>query len=310
MLDYLKDSPSLNALKSISIPFSLLLENLWDGSKAAFISFLQKETKKNILLITNGVEESRLFEEFSSILDISVLEFPSWETLPGENIPPSPDIIGRRMEVLDYLTKQDKNILLLTPLQALLQKTIDKTILPSLIHTWEVNKTKIDFSNLKSFLNFLGYKQTSVVSDKGDFAIRGGILDIFVTSQMDPYRIEFFGDEIDNIRIFDPVGQKSIKKIDKAFICPAREQDILKREKKHSLLLDYISQDTIIIFDDLLSIEDSYASIKKMPGSNSPYFLSIDTLFDKIKDLSKVYITNQNIEELSDIKKRVVYKVF
>ena len=82
---------------------SLLLEHLWDSPKAALISLLQKANDKNILVIMSEGNESRLVDDLDYFGINRFFEFPAWETLPGEEITPSPDIVGRRFQILHKL---------------------------------------------------------------------------------------------------------------------------------------------------------------------------------------------------------------
>ena len=206
---------------------SLLLEGLWDVPKALIAAFAVQATGKSVLLITGGMREDKFFDDLQQLAPDCPVEFPAWETLPGEEIPPSPDIIGKRFEALHRLIAKKTPSILLCPLPSLLQKILPKEVVSSMVHIWKKG-TSILFSSLPEILTALGYVRSAVVSDKGQFALRGGILDLFPTASQDPYRIEFFGDEIDQIRIFDPVGQKSIEKVDSLFLCPADELGLVK----------------------------------------------------------------------------------
>src|SRR5690606_1486513 len=124
---------------------------------------------------------------------------------------------------------------------ALLQRTISPKTLQNLCHEWKKGDT-ISFDKLSDFLINLGYTKMPIASDKGEFAIRGGILDIFPISALEPYRLDFFGDTLEEIRTYDPVGQKSIKKVDRIFLSPASEGHLLKSEENPSLLWDYIGK--------------------------------------------------------------------
>ncbi len=285
---------------------SILIENLWESPKAALVCLLAKAVKKNVLLISSGQKESSLLDDLEYFgLKETLLEFPAWETLPGEEILPSPDIVGRRFLVLHELLESKDKRVVLAPLQACLQKITPKKKLKALCKTWKKGDT-IPFHALKEMLTQLGYKQVPIVADKGEFALRGGILDIFPLSSTDPFRCDFFGDTLEAVRIFDPVGQKSISKVDTLFIPPANEMELLKEDKELNDLLDYFSEDTLVIFDDLLAIEDRYVEWQKMPAFNSRFFFSFEAFFKKMKPYSRLYWTKERTEELSSvqIKKR------
>lgn len=295
-------SPSLNQLQEIALKEpSLLIEGLWDAPKAALTLLLSKATGKNILIITGGARENRLLDDLPYFEMQKVLEFPSWETLPGEEIPPSPDIAGKRFEILHTLLEKKGPQIVLCPLQACLQKLVDPRTFSPLSKTWACG-VEIPFSSLPDLLASLGYRRAPVVADKGEFALRGGICDIFPVSSPDPYRIEFFGDVIEQIRTFDPIGQKSIAKVQEFFLSPASELALLAQEKKPVSIIDYLGKETIVIFDDLLALEDKYVSLQSMPGANSPFFSTFDAFFKEISALQKIYWTPQQAEELSEVQ--------
>lgn len=255
---------------------SILVEGLWDSPKALLVAEAAK--KRSVLVITGGTREDRFVDNLAYFAPGKAFEFPAWETLPGEEIAPSPDIIGKRFETLQVLASRKEPSIVLCPLPSLLQKILAKKAVTSFFHTWKKG-TRVSFDDLGEFLTNLHYKRTAVVSDKGEFAIRGGILDIFPVSSQDPFRIEFFGDEIDQIRTFDPVGQKSIVKASEVFICPAKEMP------EQANISDYLD-DPIIFWDDLLAIEDTYVGLKSMPAAKSLY---------KLEELIKKWSQNQHI---------------
>lgn len=265
---------------------SLLIEGLWDAPKALLIQQIAKSTNKNILIITGGERENRLFEDLLYFQVENILDFPSWDTLPGDEIPPSPDILGKRFEILFNLQENERSGIVLCSLQAVLQKVVPKSSLLKLCQKWKKGDI-LTFSILPEILQKMNYRRAPVASDKGEFAVRGGILDIFPISSPDPFRIEFFGDTIEEIRIYDPISQKSIKKIETLFLSPASE------EGATSSLFDYLGKETIVIFDDLLAIEDRFVAIQK--------HFNLSDLLKKIQEMQKVYWTKEAIEELSEV---------
>lgn len=281
---------------------SILCEELWDTPKALLASLALQETKRSLLFITGGVREDLLFDDLSQFCPGSVLEFPAWETLPGEEIAPSPDIIGKRFETLHALLEKKTPSIVLCPLASWLQKIVSSETASRTSLSWKKG-TKLQFSSLPELLCQLGYRRAAIVSDKGEFALRGGILDVFPTSATDPYRIEFFDDEIDQIRTFDPVGQKSIQKVDSVFLCQANELSLLQKSKNLGSILDYLGENPILMWDDLLAIEDAYVALKTMPGANSPLFEKLEDVCQKLKNTQHIFCTDEPIEKLSEIKK-------
>ncbi|MDE3046898.1 MAG: transcription-repair coupling factor, partial [Verrucomicrobiota bacterium] len=272
---------------------SILIEGLWDSPKALLASEAVK--KRSVLLLTGGMREDRFFDNLQYFCPGKAVEFPAWETLPGEEILPSPDIIGKRFEALDALIRSQEPKIVLCPLASLLQKVLPKETVAGLLHRWKRGSV-VPFATLPEFLTELGYKRAAVVSDKGEFAMRGGILDLFPVASTDPFRIEFVGDEIEEIRTFDPVGQKSIGKGAEVFLCPAVEMPFLQKAKRLVSIADYLG-DFSIFWDDLLAIEDTYVGLKAMPAAKSLFFYSLSDLLNKWTDRQHIFCTGFHLEE-------------
>ncbi len=300
-MDKLLGSPSLKGFHdNIKDCPSLLVEGLWDAPKAALISLIARATKKKVLVLSEGAREQKLLDDFSYFGLGHIDEFPSWETLPGEEIDPSLDIIGKRFEVLHRLATGEPLDVMVASLQAVLQRLPSPESLSPLCHAWKKGMT-LSFRDLPQLLISLGYRRTAVVSDKGEFAVRGGIIDVFPVSSFDPYRIEFFDDIIDEIRTFDPVGQKSIEKVTKLYLFPSSEKDVLQKEKHPSLIFDYLGKDTLVIFDDLLALEDKYAALKGLPGAQSRFFCPFEEFLQRAQKYPCHYWAKEPLEELSEV---------
>lgn len=293
-------SPSLQQFREqIAREPSLLMEGLWDAPKALLVRLLQEATHKNILILTAESKMSKLLDDAAYFKITDIVEFPAWETLPGEEISPSPDIVGKRLAILHHLLEKKTPQVVVCPLQSALQKVPSPAFLEPLCRTLKKGD-EIPFASFPEWLNQLGYRRSSVVADKGEFAVRGGIIDVYPVGSPDPYRIEFFGDEIDNIRTFDPIGQKSTSKASSLFISPAYEDVLLSKDAEPTSLLSYLGSNTLVIFDNLLALEDHYVSFQALPGAASKFFLTFDSLLNEVKNLQKVYWTEQSMEELSE----------
>jgi len=289
-------------LEAVGNGHDLLIEELWDSPKALLAALAQKETGKHILILTGAQhEEAALFHDFGMFTDKPVVDFPAWETLPSEKVPPSPDIVGERYEVLEKIITLKKPHIILSSLQASLQRLIPPSAFNSLYFELKVGED-YPFEDLIEHFESMGYERRSVAADKGEIAVRGGIIDIFPVSSPDPYRIEFWGDDIESIRIYDPIGQKSIQKLDQITVNPAKELELLDNTPKLSTILDYLGPETLVILDNLEALEDRYATLKSMSQHDSPFFCSIEEFLDSLKDYQKIYFTNSPIEHLSPVK--------
>jgi transcription-repair coupling factor (superfamily II helicase) len=280
----------------------ILVEGLWNSPKALLASLAEKVTGKHILILTSdSQEEARLFHDFPFFTKRRVISFPAWETLPQEKTPPSPDVVGDRYQVLQELSLAEQPLIILSGLTACLQKLIP----PSLFDTLYLMLKKgdsISHEKLTLKLQEMGYTRTPLVSDKAEFALRGGIVDIFPVSSPDPYRFEFFGDEIESIRVFDPIGQKSIKPIDEVHIPPAKELELIEKEETLATLFEYLGEKTLVIFDDLLALEDKYVALSGILDKETKTFLKIQDFLKKVASYQKIFLTKTSLEELTTIK--------
>lgn len=281
---------------------SVLIEDLWNAPKALIASLALQATGKHILILTGASqEEIRLFHDFSIFTERRVVDFPAWETLPSENVAPSPDIVGDRYQVLSDLMTSKQPYIILSSLQACLQKLIPQEKFRELYLHLAVNQTHA-FEDLITQLSKMGYQRCSVASDKGQFAVRGGIIDIFPVSSPDPYRLEFWDNELESLRIYDPIGQKSVRPVTEISITPAQEMELIGKATHLSTILDYLGPNTIVVYDDLLALEDRYASLVSMTSTASKVFCSIDEFLDAVSPLQKIFWSQQPIEELTEVR--------
>jgi transcription-repair coupling factor (superfamily II helicase) len=300
MLEQLLKKPALQAFSSQLDSSSLLIERLWQTPKALLSLLAQKATNKNILFIS-AKRDDRLLQSFSFFLGKEIFDLPAWETLPGENIAPSSDISGKRLSLLFSIAKSKNPVVVHATLQSLLQKTLSpKTLSESCLFLKKGEDTS--FSHLLLLMEKLGYVRRPLASDKGEFAVRGGIIDIFPTSSLDPYRIEFFGDTIESIRTYDPIAQKSIAAADSLFLCPASEWESLQKEKKTSSLLEFLGSNTLIILDDLLALEDEAVSLQSLPGMHGRLIFSFQDFVKQIPNFTHLFFLDHKVEELSNVQ--------
>jgi transcription-repair coupling factor (superfamily II helicase) len=278
---------------------SHLIDNLTISMKSFLIAEIFKKFKKNILVITSHNDTDKLFLSLNSLLNENIIELPSDEIELANQTYSSHDIIGKRFETLKKISDQNKTHVILCPYTSFIQKITPKSHLKKLFKEYAVGQ-EIDFENLEKTFKQLGYQPNTIVSDKGQFAIRGGIVDIFPAHMPDPYRIEFFGDTIDSIRIFDPIGQKSIEKKESFLLTPANELKILNESKSYVSILDYLDENTLVVYEDLLEIEDAYAQYKKIQDRLRLCF-DFHELIEKSSHNTKLFLSTNAINELTQV---------
>jgi transcription-repair coupling factor (superfamily II helicase) len=147
--------------------------------------------------------------------------FPDWETLPYDVFSPHQDIVSQRLETLYRLPAQRRGVLIV-PLATLLQRLAPRTYLDSHVLLLSVGE-RLAQDDFRRRLEAAGYSCVSQVLERGEFAVRGSLIDLFPMGSERPYRIDLFDDEIESIRTFEPETQRSISKIDAIELLPARE---------------------------------------------------------------------------------------
>ncbi len=156
-------------------------------------------------------------------LGIMVLELPAWDCLPYDRTSPSPAIMSHRMSSLAALASDlARPQVLLTTLNAASQRLPARDILRQSSFVADVG-SRVDEGQLKSFLARMGFSAVSTVAEVGDYAIRGGIVDIFPPGDLGPVRLDFFGDVLDGARRFDPITQRTTQKLSAIEFAPMSE---------------------------------------------------------------------------------------
>ncbi|EIJ2834649.1 transcription-repair coupling factor [Vibrio parahaemolyticus] len=198
------------------------LGNLPGAALPLAIAELAKQHSSHSLLVVPDPQIAlKLQAEIEQFTDQPVSLFPDWETLPYDNFSPHQEIISDRIARLYQLPNQRGGVTIV-PVSTVLQRQSPRDFL--LQHTLMV-KTGDNFSleNLRVQLENSGYRHVDQVFGPGEYASRGSILDLFPMGSADPYRIDFFDDEIDTIRTFDPENQRSIEDIQQIQLLPAHE---------------------------------------------------------------------------------------
>jgi transcription-repair coupling factor (superfamily II helicase) len=187
-----------------------------------------------------------------------VLFHPAWETLPHEGKLPHSDVISERLQTLIALEKSHgpagRPALVATSVQALLQKTFPPEELKARARHLKRGDV-LPPLDLVEFLEEQGYEPEAQVSEKGALSLRGGIVDVFPPTSPWPVRLEFFGDELESLRYFDPLTQISREEIPEIVIPPAGEIGILRRQdevagdgvRELATLLDHAPRDAIFV---------------------------------------------------------------
>ncbi len=259
LFERFRNSPLLNNLVArIAMsqqehkPYQVFLQNL-QGSTPAFVLqtiFTHPKTATlNHLVVLNDAEEAAYFlnsiESVTEALDL--FYFPSSYKSPHNFSVLNPSHVMLRTEALTKISMGGNKKIIVTYPEALFEKVILPNTLQQNIIQIKTNDS-LDLNGVMQQLVDYGFERTDFVYEPGQFAVRGGIFDIYSFGNENPYRIELFGEEVDSIRLFDPASQLSERKLLQVNIIPNVTTQFDDTQKIS--LLDFVSKDTIIWLRD------------------------------------------------------------
>jgi transcription-repair coupling factor (superfamily II helicase) len=220
--------------------------------------------------------------------DVPVLEFPAWDCLPYDRVSPNPDISARRMATLSGLADGLPGpFVLVTTLNAATQRLPSRDVVRAASFRAAVGE-RVDETRLKGFLARMGFSPVSTVAEPGDYALRGGIVDIFPPGPGGPIRLDFFGDVLDGARRFDPETQRTTEKLKRVEFSAVSEvilDDAAIARFRQNYRISFGAAGT----DDPLY--EAVSAGRKHQGMEHwlPFFHEkLETLFDYLSDASVV----------------------
>ncbi|QAX29531.1 transcription-repair coupling factor [Leisingera sp. NJS204] len=187
-----------------------------------------KEVQKSGAPVLHVARDDKRMEAMRSALaffapQMPVFVFPGWDCLPYDRVSPNADISAARMATLAALVHQmPMQFVLLTTLNAASQRVPARGVLREAAFTARVDH-RIDEGALRNFLVRMGFTQSPTVMEPGDYAVRGGIIDIFPPGESGPVRLDLFGDVLDGARRFDPASQRTTEKLEVVELAPVSE---------------------------------------------------------------------------------------
>ena len=309
----------------------IMIAGLSSVGKTQLIEATKKYTNQNICILTYNELQARKIIKDLQYFTNNVVYFPKREVASYDYIAESKDLPYERIDTLNKIYAQSKKkaskekLIVVTTIEALMQKMISREEIYNTVLEFKVGKN-FDQESLKKALVNLGYERSEIVDGKGQFAIRGGILDIG-TTKTQGIRIEFWGDEVDSVRSFSITSQRTIKMLEEVTVYPSHElivtqniEEICDKIEKNVLskVLDEENQKNIredielIKSGDYISKIDKYFNIFYKNQNtfvdylDGQYLLLIDDI-DKVNARQENIIRDNNnlIENLLD-KGRIV----
>ena len=304
-----------NQIENKKSPISI--SGLTDVGMVELLSAINQYNKKPILLITyNEIQAKQILEIIENFEKEKAVLFPKKEIVTYDFVAESKDLPYERIETLNKI-KDKKNLIIVTTIEALMQKLPPKEILFKNILEFKVGDI-YNLEKLKKTLVNLGYSRCEFIEGRGQFSVRGGIVDISINENLG-VRIEFWGDEVDSIRNFNITSQRSINTLDKIKIYPAHEfvldnsiEEICKKitkklteEKQEEILEQDIEQ---IKAGNYISKIDKYFNEFYDKQSTLLEYLN-DNYLIILDEISKIEARQRNIsQDNSNLMKNLIEK--
>ena len=218
------DLPKLHVGKRYTLPRPV---GSADSLLLAHLSLREKAQGKITAIVTaNAADAQRLIDEMAFFApDLRCVLFPDWETLPYDTFSPHQDLISERLATLWRISQRDKDAgadVVIVPATTALYRLAPPSFLAGYTFQFKV-KQKLDEARFKAQLTLAGYSHVTQVVSPGEYAVRGGLIDLFPMGSAVPYRVDLFDDEIDSIRTFDPDSQRSLYPVPEVRLLPGRE---------------------------------------------------------------------------------------
>jgi transcription-repair coupling factor (superfamily II helicase) len=226
------------------------------GASEAWLTWLiARATNRTVVWIGDGPRTMEsAYRDLQTLLppdSEALLLFPSWELLPAEkSTGPDLNVVGTRLEALSALLGPAPRVVV-TCAQALMERTLSRTAFEA--HSLVLGTgDESDPVELAERLAQAGYRFAVEVQAQGEAALRGGVLDVWPLSEEWPLRVEFFGAQVESIRVFDPSEQRSISPRTSVRLPPADEWTLMRKSPDNrSLLLDYLPDELVILWSDM-----------------------------------------------------------
>ena len=274
---------------------------LWGSSAPVVAAAIARTNRRPLLYVTAHLEEADdARDDIELFLGRSGELLPAWESLPGEGASDG-EIEAERLRIASTLSRASAPVsnntpsaLLVAPVQALLQPLPDRAALlrNTLQLSTGANRLGVDALSPDVLLRWAidrGLERLDLVESPGDVARRGDIVDLFVPGETHPFRIQFFGDDIESIRRIDIGTQRSIETLTDISLTLMRDRDWLTDESRTDLLA-YLPADTVILLDSPIEIQEMGATLERRMG-DTEFVRPVSELLARFNDFTQVHLS-------------------
>lgn len=282
---------------------ALLIAKIWQQNLA------QKNLQDVIFIARDDVRLNAVADSLKFYLpNVSPLAIPAWDCLPYDRVSPSQNLVGERLKAFAILTNRNKQVaagkasqprLILTSINAVMMRTAPAAYFNRAFLTLKLGN-RVNLSDFANYFIRNGFHKVATVHEKGEFAIRGSIVDIFSGNMTLPARLDFFGDTLDSIKSFDPLTQRSQTKLKGITILPAGEM-MLNDKSISTFRSKYVAEFGAVKSEDALY--EAISAGRSAVGMEHwlPYFHDdLDTIFDFCQ--KPLVMTDHQMQESVDAR--------
>ncbi|MBB6487462.1 transcription-repair coupling factor [Rhizobium lusitanum] len=303
--------PGFDAKKVLAASEPLTVGHVPAGMEPFLLADLARAGQPVAYVMSDGQHMADVEQMLGFIApEIPVLTLPAWDCLPYDRVSPSSDTSARRLAALSGLIAHHRKphaAIVLVTVNAMLQKVAPQDVIESLAFSARPgNQVRMD--DIASRLERNGFDRVATVREVGEFAVRGGILDVFVPGTEEPVRLDFFGDTLESIRSFDPASQRTTGQVRSLDLNPMSEvtltPDTISRFRKN-----YLSAFGAATRDDALYVAVSegrrYAGMEHWLPL---FYEKLETVFDYLKGFQLV--TDHTVREAAEERSKLVFDYY
>lgn len=249
-----------------------------------------------VVVAPGRADAESVYEDLSSFADEKRCGlFPAWEVLPTDIMSPTDDIVAERMDTLKRLADARAHaepMYVAVSARALLQCVVQPETLSGRSLSFSVGD-ELDLEDLIAKLSNMGYRRELMVEHRGEMSVRGGIFDIFPISSELPIRVEFFGDEVESMRRFEPETQRSVDRIETIHVLPPSEKSLLgvsgQNQQSLALLTDYFPENTLVIISEPLALREEVEKLARQFEPN-PYCVEWSAVLERLTHFPRLAV--------------------
>ncbi len=303
--------PGFDAKKLLAASEPMTIGHVPAGLEPFLIAEMAKAGQPIAYVMSDGQHMADVEQMLGFIApEIPVLTLPAWDCLPYDRVSPSSDTSARRLAALSGLIAHHRKphaAIVLVTVNAMLQKVAPQEIIESLAFSARPgNQVRMD--DIAARLERNGFERVATVREVGEYAVRGGILDVFVPGSEEPVRLDFFGDTLESIRSFDPASQRTTGQVRSLDLNPMSEvtltPDTISRFRKN-----YLSAFGAATRDDALYVAVSegrrYAGMEHWLPL---FYEKLETVFDYLKGFRLV--TDHTVREAAEERSKLVFDYY